>query len=1021
MKHSVYFNNCDNRWDNALPMGNNCFGGMLYYEDHLLHMVMNHYEVYHFVRKNILPDDIRKAYIPPEEKGANYRSYTQRANRNQPEAGKPFCYYRQDAQDAFDPEPYSVASFSSSNPSTGELIFSFDETLDSADRGLTLFVEDAKILLVLEREQDRLTIETITARQDCIINQVKQSRPSLLKSICVNMKPYRDQDATEVTFRQIAPDAFAYTVKRLPQGAEKVFEFTGIIRLVGAKGRLVEGSHCADIVLEEASEAFYILTGIYTQWKYPDTLASGLAIMKQYPAQLDQLYAEHARYWSNFFTRSAICLPDKFLEHVYYLNQYALDCSSGKEGVMKHHACGLNGLWDIRRPVLWRSVWYWDVNIQAAFAGVFSSNRLDLAKVFSDGLLSYQGLAEDFARDAYDLPGCAIDYPYQSYFCVWPWCAQYLWFLYEYSLDEDYLRQDAYPLFLKLCQFAVNLFQYDEATDRYHVYPDISPEQGPLAHDTTITVACVKYMLQFTLEAARILGDKDPLLDTIREVLAKMPEYSISGPSNWGIHLKDSPDAPDNLWIRHPSMLMPLFPIGEFDMATTGKDMLEILSNTVDFLEEHCEIGVFGGSWIAAAAARLGRGQTALRLLYERGIDHMLRSNGLTAERTERFINFCLMNRQPLFYPCMMEYTGEMLAAVNEMLLQSYNGLIRVFPAIPDGNREWDRLLRNGYSSTEFIDRYVDYDAWQDVRFSKLLAKGAFEISASMTGRQLDWILVHSQKGGAVRLTSPFLTEAEEVFCEGEAVAVRMENRVIAFETQPGKTYLISRFGNLPMDAFDAGDYQPQTLVRESYTKRKVFIGEDTDTAYHKAMDGFLRDWYLGNLRMENHTLYKFDLGVARDKRYTDGWTRQIYVSSDMALLQTPALLITPENCRFSVTQGFGFVGGGEITGVDRKCGDPFRRDFLEGSEPVEFVIDAPRGQYELLVVSGDAEEDSVTILQAVNGTCAGGEVVKKGHYQSELLAVIQKKDQPIRLRVSTKPGYRWKLNCIFLNTVKGY
>ena len=84
-------------------------------------------------------------------------------------------------------------------------------------------------------------------------------------------------------------------------------------------------------------------------------------------------------------------------------------------------------------------------------------------------------------------------------------------------------------------------------------------------------------------------------------------------------------------------------------------------------------------------------------------------------------------------------------------------------------------------------------------------------------------------------------------------------------------------------------------------------------------------------------------------------------------------------------------------------------------------MIDAPRGQYELLVVSGDAQEDSVTILQAVNGTSAGGEVVKKGSYRSELLAVIQKKDRPIRLQIPTKPGYRWKMNCIFLNTVKGY
>ena len=68
-------------------------------------------------------------------------------------------------------------------------------------------------------------------------------------------------------------------------------------------------------------------------------------------------------------------------------------------------------------------------------------------------------------------------------------------------------------------------------------------------------------------------------------------------------------------------------------------EMIKIFSNTVDFLDERAEIGIFGGSWIAAGAARLGKGQMALRFLYELGIDHMLRTSGLSAEATERFMN----------------------------------------------------------------------------------------------------------------------------------------------------------------------------------------------------------------------------------------------------------------------------------------------------------------------------------------------------------------------------------------------
>lgn len=185
--------------------------------------------------------------------------------------------------------------------------------------------------------------------------------------------------------------------------------------------------------------------------------------MDAWTRTLPCLKAAHADYWRAFFDRASIRLPDRFLENVYYVNLYALDCCSGKDGVMKHHACGLNGLWDIKHPSLWGSMWYWDVNIQASFAGVFTGNRLALAKVFSDGLRSYFTRAKAFAISQHGMHGAAIDYPYSFYYSTWPWCAQYLWFLYEYSQDKAYLKNEAYPVFLALCEFCLDLFKWDEA------------------------------------------------------------------------------------------------------------------------------------------------------------------------------------------------------------------------------------------------------------------------------------------------------------------------------------------------------------------------------------------------------------------------------------------------------------------------------------------------------------------------------------------------------------------------------
>ena len=1015
MKHSVFFQNADNHWDNALPLGNGCFGAMLFFEENKLFMPLNHYEVYYNIKETVLPEDQEKALLPTKQPGARFGMYLEKAQRNEPQNDEPFCKYENKAWETFDPEPYSITEYSSSYPTTGELVFSVDDRLRDACHALTLFVEDAAVELKLENEDNCLGINTIVAREDYVVSKVTQTQSGLLRSIRISMEPYRDHDMPQVTYKQIDKNLFAYEVTR--KLGTKQFVFAGVVRLIGAIGHLQSDATGVDIILEACSEEIYVLTGIYTDWKYSDPMGDGIAqIIRQ---DTKQLYNEHKDYWLRFFEKSSISIPDKFLEHIYYINQYALDCSSGKDGVMKHHACGLNGLWDVRHPNLWGSKWYWDVNIQAAFAGVFSSNRLDLAKVFSDGLRSYEKLAEQYARDVHNAPGVSMDYPHTTYYCIWPWCAQYLWQLYEYSLDENYLRNDAYPLFLKLCRFAVSKFRYDEITGTFTIYPDISPEQGPLTHDSTITIASVKYLLKFTLQAAEILGDNDPILEKCRQLLSKLPPYSISKPGNWGVHFNDSPDAPDNMAIRHPSMLMPLFPAGEFDPLFDTNEVSEMWSNTIDFLEDKCEIGIFGGSWIAAAAARLGRGQTALRLLYERGIDHMLRSNGLSAEETERFINDCLTPRQPLYYPCMVEFTGQMLAAVNEMLLQSHNGLIRIFPALPDGNREWERFHRHGWDVTEYIDRCTDYPAWTTLRFDRLLARGAFEISASMTDGKLDWILVHSQKGGRICITSPYWDDKLQVFSGGQVVPHTAEKGILTFDTCAGCSYLIAEQENA-FESVSNEEYQLQVVYRESYTKRKVFLGENTEASYHKGVDGFLRDWYLGNCRMANHTLYKFDFTSCKDKVYTRGWTRQALVPDSRVIHPIGFKQIGLENAQFTVKQGYGFSSLNGLSVIAREMDDPLRRDFIQSAEPTEFWIEVPRGQYEMLVVSGDADEDSLTILQT-DMWKVGGCLVKKGQYQCELIPVILKRDGLIRLKIFTKPGNRWKINNLYLNVIKGY
>lgn len=1014
MKHSVVFNNTDNHWDNALPIGNGCFGAMVYYEGDALYIPMNHYEVYYNIKEAVLPDDKLKAYKDADEPGAEHKERLRIAIGNTPPEGEPFACYRSERETAFDKESV-CGNLIGSYPKTGDIKIGFSDSLSGGEHKLSLRTEDAKVYLELKNKGDNINVETLTAREDCLINHITQSSENLIKYFELELAPQRGNDLPSVSWRNESDNTFVYTVSRIL--GKKTFVFSGVVKLVGASAELEKTKYGARLSIRKSKNDFYILTGIFTSFRHADTEKEGIEKTSAFADKISDMYLTHKAYWDSFFNRSSISIPDKFLEHIYFVNQYALDCCSGKDGVMRHHACGLNGLWDVRHPSLWGSMWYWDVNIQAAFAGVFSSNRLDLAKVFSDGLLSYVDLAKKSAKNVHNASGIAGDYPYSFYYSCWPWCAQYLWYLYEYSLDKEYLQNDAYPVFLGLSEFFCDIFKYDEARGYYSVYPDVSPEQGPLTHDSVISVSCVKYLFKFTLEAAKILGRDDEILSKCREIMNNMAPYPTSKDGSFGVHFNDSYDAPDNMWIRHPSMLMPLFPIGEFDL-TSDKEILKILSNTVDYLDERAEIGIFGGSWIAAAAARLGRGQTAIRLLYERGIDHMLRTNGLTAEETDRFINYCLIPRQPLYYPCMMEFTGEMLAAVNEMLIQSNGGIIRIFPAIPDGDPEYERLLRRGSPINEFIDKYNTYDAWSDVSFEKLLCKGAFEVSASLENRKLKFIKIYSKKGGKINITSPFMDGTEKVFSDSKQIAFNKTDAVISFDTEEGKTYIIGENADVSVSEI-GGAYTDAVLSHTTYTKRNIYIGENDESKYQTAVDSFIRDRYIGNVRVPNHTMYKFDFTNDKDKKYSPCLARQSYTAEERMLKAMGFFPIGDENMQFTTFAGYGFSDASGICIEDSASPDALRRDGAVGECECEFLIEAQRGQYELLVVSGDDKSDTVTLLEGVNGIKAGGEVIKKGHSQCKIIPIVNETDEPIRLKISTKQGYKWKINYIMLNRIR--
>ena len=81
------------------------------------------------------------------------------------------------------------------------------------------------------------------------------------------------------------------------------------------------------------------------------------------------------------------------------------------------------------------------------------------------------------------------------------WLATHLWDYYDFTRDERFLRQTAYPL-MRGCALFCEDFLWRKPDGTLTAAPSTSPEHGPVDEGTTFTHAVVREILLDCIEAA---------------------------------------------------------------------------------------------------------------------------------------------------------------------------------------------------------------------------------------------------------------------------------------------------------------------------------------------------------------------------------------------------------------------------------------------------------------------------------------------------------------------------------------
>ncbi|MDQ1914818.1 glycoside hydrolase N-terminal domain-containing protein [Paenibacillus sp. GD4] len=1025
---SITFDNATCGWNEALPLGNGHFGGMVFFEEHRLSIALNHYEVY-YQKLNRYSKKYRAGEGPDlsRQYGYTFEELKEHATDlyRDPGGGPIYLY-----GDALNPNSmfrkYGKPAGGSSHYPTGEIHLHPSAVLAEPDHySLQLDMDTATVHFRTEKAGNKLDVKTIVSQDgDYVITKIRQSNASLLESIDLTV-PSRRYAEMDVVYHQLNDTAFYYQGSFYPDGEDRErfepFRFIVMMRLVGANGAVEALDDSIRIRPLDAKEDITLLTTVVTEEVTKDLLAEAVRRLNTAVERVEEMMADHQEHWRSFWQRSSITVPDKMIEDLWHLNLYALACCSGQGGNMREQACGLNGLWDIKQPTKWGSMWYWDVNIQAAFAPLYTANRLEIAEVFTDGLLSYTGLAERMAQQFYGLKGISADYPHALYMSIWPWCAQFLWDYYRYSMDMDFLREKAYRVFKGLAQFFEGYLQMDAHSGRLCVFPDISPEQGPITRNSTCSLAAIKYLLNIACEANELLGESEADRRRWKEMAELLTDYPSGEAPGYGEIWLDSEWAPAELHLRHPSLLMPIYPVGEFN-KNSEPPQRKRAENTLRYVENHIEYGVFQFGWLSCAAARLGKGNTALRLLYEHGIDLSLRSNGLFAEETERWMNYCNITNEPLYHPHMTEGSGGIVAAVNEMLLQSYDGVIDVFPAVPSGESEPERTV--GMYEHHLEHKVRSYERWENCAFHGLLAVGGFEVSAEMRDGRTVWVRMKSRAGGRITIRNPFGRDEKiiAVHIEGaerSEIEYSLEDDLISFLTKPYGEYAI-----YPQAVSDSLlSYNPQPIEGEGYprtheahTFRRVFLGKNKDTQYYRMLDHFTFDYYAGNSRESRLAAFRLDCGVnpaILDKDYRNVLPRQVHKEG---ILGQTFRKITTETV-FTPYSGIGWLRAEKLISLDRGNPDELRRDFIGGAEEATFIIELPKGRYDLLFVTGDSAVPSYTEI-GIPGQSAWKpeKALRAGEFHTDILTISQKQDGFLNIHFRSMADLQWRVNVLVIN-----